>query len=74
MRDLVDKYCPTPHFERLLPAWVDSLVEIFNDGSTSRRRIRKETEAGRADYSYETLGGLITHKTFLAILRAEIAA
>ena len=76
LRDVEDQhpYIPTPHFQPLVRAWVDSLVEIFNDGSTSRRRIRKEIEAGPADYSYETLGGLITHKTFLAILRAEIAA
>ena len=66
------RYRPTLHFTRLRRAWVTPLEKIINGGSMSLKSILDETEAVQATYSYETLGGFITHETFLAILRAEI--
>lgn len=57
---------------RLLGAWVIPLGEMFNDGFMSGRRIRNGSEAVKATYSYEILGGLITYEAFLATPRAEI--
>jgi len=69
---VVDHHRPTPHFKPLLRAWVHPLGRAFGLGILARDDIHLATEAVQKAYSYETLGGSITHEKLLAILKTEI--
>jgi Fungal protein kinase len=65
----VNSYHPTQHFKSLLHAWVQPLALLFLEGNLGQAKLSAAEEAG---YDHETLGGLVTHRAFLAILKAEI--
>ena len=71
--EVVYQYSLTPHFEPLRDAWVHVLGQKFNRVIVDRNDAYRGTKVVQEAYSYETLGGSITHEKFLAILRAEIA-